>query len=109
MVILFCFFFFTKTNGNEVWDCDYVRDFLCSTTRWANSADDKLVIFIIFFPENRIWHFMQMETFAWNVKFCFLGKSKNNILICRLLYILPRVPSVNIVATCYQVDEVVSN
>ena len=26
----------------------------------ANSADDKLVIFVLFYPENRIWHFMQI-------------------------------------------------
>ena len=29
------------------------------TTLWATSADDKL-IFFLFFPENRIWHFMQI-------------------------------------------------
>ena len=26
----------------------------------ANSADDKLVVFFLFFPENRIWYFMQI-------------------------------------------------
>ena len=30
------------------------------TTLWAYSADNKLVIFFLFFPENRIWHFMQI-------------------------------------------------
>ena len=29
------------------------------TTLWAYSADNKLVIFFLFFPENRILHFMQ--------------------------------------------------
>ena len=29
------------------------------TTLWAYSADDKVMILIFFFPENRIWHFMQ--------------------------------------------------
>ena len=33
---------------------------LTLTTLWANSADDKLVIVFLFFPENRIWHFMQI-------------------------------------------------
>ena len=32
---------------------------LTFTTIWAISVDDKLVIFFpLFFPENRIWHFM---------------------------------------------------
>ena len=26
----------------------------------ADSADDKLVIFFLFFLENKIWHFMQI-------------------------------------------------
>ena len=30
------------------------------TTLWANSADDKLMIFFLFFSENRIWHFTQI-------------------------------------------------
>ena len=32
---------------------------LTITTPWANS-DDKLMIFFLFFLENRIWHFMQI-------------------------------------------------
>ena len=28
-------------------------------TLWTNSADDNLMIFFLFFPESRIWHFMQ--------------------------------------------------
>ena len=32
---------------------------LTITTLSANSADNKLVIFFLFFPENRIWCFMQ--------------------------------------------------
>ena len=30
---------------------------LTFTTHWADSADDKLVIFFLFFPEKRILHF----------------------------------------------------
>ena len=33
---------------------------LTFTFLWANSADDKLVVFFLFFPENRILHFMQI-------------------------------------------------
>ena len=33
---------------------------LSFNTVWINSADDKLIIFFLFFPENRIWHFMQI-------------------------------------------------
>ena len=31
---------------------------LTFTTLWTNSADDKLTIFCLFFPENRIWFFL---------------------------------------------------
>ena len=30
------------------------------TTLWA---DDKLIIFFLFFPENRLWHFMQIVSY----------------------------------------------
>ena len=33
---------------------------LTFTTLWAFSADDKLKIFFLLFPEYRIWHFMQI-------------------------------------------------
>ena len=35
--------------------------FLIFTTLWANSADDKLTIFLLFFPENRIKHFIHVQ------------------------------------------------
>ena len=35
-------------------------DTLTFTTLWAFSADEQLMIFFLFFPENRIWHFMQI-------------------------------------------------
>ena len=43
------------------------------TTLWANIADNKFIIVLVFFLENRIWHFLQRQ-FAWNVKTCFLKK-----------------------------------
>ena len=33
---------------------------LTLTMLWADSAADKLVIFFLFFLENRTWHFMQI-------------------------------------------------
>ena len=32
---------------------------LTLTMLWADSADDKLMIFFLYFLANRIWHFMQ--------------------------------------------------
>ena len=53
---------------------------LTFTTHWANSADDKLVKFFLFFPENRIWHLMQIPVG---------GKNKKNISLCHLLKFYP--------------------
>ena len=39
---------------------------LTFTTLWAFSADDRL-IFFLFFPENRIWHFMQIVSLGDNL------------------------------------------
>ena len=84
---------------------------LTFTTLMANSADDKSVIFFLFFPknrirhfmqivskkkkifflffpENRIWHFMQIVSIAWNVKSCFLWKVRKifQYLVCWKFY-----------------------
>ena len=67
--------------------CDLICP-LTFFTLWAYSAKDKLMLFILFFPINKFWHFMQIVS---NVKSCFLGKNKENISVCRLLKILPRV------------------
>ena len=40
---------------------------LTFTTLWAFSADDRLMIFFLFFPENRIWHFMQIVSVGDNL------------------------------------------
>ena len=73
---------------------------LTFTTALAYSAIDKLMIFFLFFPENRIRHFMQivsktrfdflcklspMETICINCQILFPGKNKKNISICCLL------------------------
>ena len=40
---------------------------LTFTTLWAFSADDRLMIFFLFFPENRIWHFKQIDSLGDNL------------------------------------------
>ena len=34
---------------------------------YADSADDKLMLFILFFQENRMWHFMQIVSLGDNL------------------------------------------
>ena len=41
-----------KTNHLGIWDM--CTKTLTLTKLWANSADDKLMIFFLFFPENRL-------------------------------------------------------
>ena len=55
---------------------------------WANSADDKLMIFFLFFIENRIWNFMQIVSLGGCVKSYFQGKTS-------LWKFLPSMQSVN--------------
>ena len=40
---------------------------LTFTTLWAFLADDKMMLFFLFFPENRIWHFMQIVSLGDNL------------------------------------------
>ena len=35
---------------------------LLFTTCWANSEDDRLLIFFLFFQENKFWYFMHIMT-----------------------------------------------
>ena len=49
------------------------------TTLLANSADDKLVIFYLFFSENRLWHFMlivSLETVCTKCQILFSWKNE---------------------------------
>ena len=39
---------------------------LTFATLCANSEDGKLLLFFLFFPENRIWHFMQIVS-IWEI------------------------------------------
>ena len=49
---------------------------------WTNSADNKFVNFFLFFPENWIWHFMQIVLIGDNLHGMsnpiFPGKKKKN-------------------------------
>ena len=74
--------------------------FFTFTTLWANSADDKLIIFVLFFPENRLWHTMQISLFS--------RKNKEKISKCHLLKFLPRVLSVEVKKYMYLFIEDVS-
>ena len=40
---------------------------LIFTPVWENSAEDILMIFFLFFSENRIWHFMQIVSIGDNL------------------------------------------
>ena len=72
---------------------------LSFTSLWPNLADNKLMIFFLFFPEDRIWYFKQIICIGDNlhamVKTCFLGKMRKSILVCCLQEILPWVLSNN--------------
>ena len=54
----------------------------------ANSADDKFMIYFLFFPENRIWYFMQRREFARNVISYFMRKIRKlfQIVVCWIFY-----------------------
>ena len=57
------------------------------------SEDEKLVILFLFFPGNRIWHFVQV---IWmKGQNLFPGKNKKYLSKCHMLKIIPRVLSMN--------------
>ena len=67
---------------------------LTFTTLRANSADNKLMIFFLFFPENRMTfhaNYLHWRQFAWNVKFRFLGKRRKifQYIVCWKFYPKP--------------------
>ena len=65
---------------------------------WANSADDKLMIFFLFFPENTISLFMQIVSPGDNLhdmSNLFSEKNKKNISKCHLLNFLPSMLTID--------------
>ena len=75
-------------SATVVCHCKWLQIFpaLTLTSLLANSADDKLVIFFLFYPENRIWCFMQIVPIPGSGK-----KEKKSISICYL----PKFPPKN--------------
>ena len=53
----------TKIYVAIIWE----KQYLAFTTLWANSADDKLIIILLFSPQNRLWHFMQIISLGDNL------------------------------------------
>ena len=48
----------------------------------------------LFVPETRIWHFIQIVSLGVNCQTLFSGKNKKHISKCRLLEVLPSMPTV---------------
>ena len=68
------------------------------TMLWANSADAKLMVFFLFFLENRIWHFMQIVSWGDNLHEAsnsVFWKNKKKYLKCHLLKFLRSMQSAN--------------
>ena len=74
-----------------------------STILWANSADDKRIIFLLFSPEKRLWHSCNClcETICMKCQNLFLGKIRKYISKCRLLKFLPRMLSAKSLLNLY--------
>ena len=71
---------------------------LLRTTLWANSADNKLMIFFFLFPERRIWFFMQTVSNGDNLHEMsdhVSGVEYKKYFSMFLLKILPRVLNVD--------------
>ena len=62
-------------------------------TLWANSADNKLVIFFSYFSQKTGFDIAYIETICMKCQM-FSGKNKKNISKCCLLKILPRLLSI---------------
>ena len=64
---------------------------LTLTMLWANLTDNKLMIFFLFFQENRLQHFMQIVP-SGNVKGFFLEKIRTSILLKAMSHLLMSPP-----------------
>ena len=98
---------------DALWDAVYVKkcrflanrsfgNYLTLTTLWANSADDKLMIFSYFrrkqglaFHANCL-QLSPLETICMKCQNLLYGKNKKNILVCCLLKFLFRVLSIKL-------------
>ena len=64
---------------------------LTFTILWANSAEDKLLIFFLFFQENRIWHFMQIVSIIYEEFQNFLSENFYFLVVKFTVYLNRRV------------------
>ena len=55
------------TKWQEIYKVYPVPLILTFATLLANAADDKMVIFFLFFSENKIWHFIQIVSIGDNL------------------------------------------
>ena len=77
---------------------------LTFNTLWGNSADDRFMIFFLFFHENRLWHSCKLspqETISMKCQSLFSGENKKNIPNCHLLKFLPSMLRITIVFIYY--------
>ena len=96
------FFKGNHPRRKEIWfSYTYINPFQRGTARNLHHSVGKfsrLIIFFLFFPEKRHWHFMQIVFSGDNLhkvsKPIFWKKKKKNISKCRLVKFLPRVLSI---------------
>ena len=87
-----------KFKAQNIWQ--YLGFLIFSPMLWANSADDKLMIFFLIFLENRIWHFMQiLLTICMECQILFSWKNNKNISKCHLLKFFTQHAKCNILRT----------
>ena len=81
------------------------------TTLWANSADDKLMIFFSLFLQktgfDTACKLSPLETICMKCQILFPGKNGKNISIGHLLKILPRVLSIKIMVNIHTIPHTV--
>ena len=106
----FCFYFVTisrnPSNGKFATWCVHTTVVLTFTTLGANSADDTVGIFLIFPRKKNLTFYANCVVLirrqcACNIKTCFLGKIRKNILKCRLLKYLLSMHSVKSLFCCF--------
>ena len=71
-----------KSRQSVMLSCLF-KQYLTFRTLLANSAGDKLIIFFLFFPENRTWHFMQIVSIGDK---CKLSPLETICMKCQILF-----------------------
>ena len=55
-IVMILFWFYFGGLSDRIIRKKVTGDWSQSTSLWAKSADDKLMIFLLFFPDNRLFH-----------------------------------------------------